>query len=159
MFNDDARRMLAQARRNDSGVFLLLIDLDHFKQINDTFGHQMGDAVLAAVSARLVAAVRESDRVARLGGDEFAVLLPETTDTASVRVVCERIFASVASASPQHPGAELPGISIGAACFPLDADDSDGLYKAADIALYDAKRAGRRQCRFFCETAIKIEPN
>lgn len=157
MFNDEARRMLAQARRNGGSFFLLLIDLDHFKQINDTFGHQVGDAVLAAVSARLVAAVRESDRVARLGGDEFAVLLPETTDTASVRLVCERIFASVAAPSPQPPASGLPGISIGAACFPRDAADADALYKAADIALYDAKRAGRRRCRFFSETETRLE--
>jgi diguanylate cyclase (GGDEF)-like protein len=157
MFNDDVRRMLAQARRNGSGMVLLLIDLDHFKQINDTLGHQAGDAVLAAVGARLVGAVRESDRVARLGGDEFAVLLAETTEPASARIVCERILASMAAKSPQYLGPQLPGISIGAARFPQDADDPDALYKAADMALYDAKRAGRRQCRFFAETATTPE--
>jgi diguanylate cyclase (GGDEF)-like protein len=148
LFNDEARRMLAQARRNGSGVFLLLIDLDHFKEINDTFGHQRGDAVLVAMAERLVSAVRESDRVARLGGDEFAVLLPDTADAASVRLVCERILASVAAAPPQEPAPQLPGISIGAACFPWDADDADALYKAADIALYAAKREGRGRYRF-----------
>jgi diguanylate cyclase (GGDEF)-like protein len=153
MFNDDLRRMSAQAMRNNSGLFLLLIDLDHFKQINDTLGHHMGDAVLAAVSARLVAAVRESDRVARLGGDEFAVLLPEMADPALVRVICDRIFASVSAQLPQQPIPQLPGISIGAASFPRDAQDPDALYKVADIALYDAKRAGRSRCRFFTESA------
>jgi diguanylate cyclase (GGDEF)-like protein len=155
MFNEEGRRMLAQARRSGSGIFLLLIDLDHFKQVNDTLGHQAGDAVLAAVSQRTVAAVRESDRVARLGGDEFAVLLPDTTDIASARLVCQRIFASLAAPSPHHSAPQLPGISIGAACFPQDADDLDALYKAADIALYDVKRAGRGLCRFFSETETK----
>ena len=156
MFNEEGRRMLAQARRNGSGISLLLIDLDHFKQINDTLGHQAGDAVLAAVSQRTVAAVRESDRVARLGGDEFAVLLPDTTDMTSVRLVCERILASVAAPSQLHSAPQLPGISIGTASFPQDADDLDALYKAADIALYDAKRAGRGLCRFFSETETKV---
>lgn len=152
MFNDEARRMLAQARREGTGLCLLLIDLDHFKQINDTLGHQTGDAVLAAIGSRIGAAVRESDRVARLGGDEFAVLLPDTTDSAAVRQVCHRIFARVAAPPTDEAVPLLPGISIGAACFPRDADDVDGLYKAADIALYDAKHAGRGRCSFYSET-------
>ena len=153
MFNDEARRMLAQARRQGDGLALLLIDLDHFKQINDTLGHQTGDAVLAAIGRRIDAAVRETDRVARLGGDEFAVLLPGTTDSAAVRQVCDRIFArTVEPPSHEETVPLLPGISIGAACYPRDADDVDALYKAADIALYDAKHAGRGRCSFYSET-------
>ncbi|MGM9487017.1 diguanylate cyclase domain-containing protein [Ideonella sp. YS5] len=152
MFNDEARRMLAQARRDGSGLCLLLIDLDHFKQINDTLGHQTGDAVLAAIGNRLGTAVRESDRVARLGGDEFAVLLPGTTSNAGVRQVCDRILARIAAPPSDEAVPLLPGISIGAACFPRDAADVDGLYKAADIALYDAKHAGRGRCSFYSET-------
>ena len=153
MFNDDLRRMMAQAGRNGSSLFLLLIDLDHFKQINDTLGHDAGDAVLAAVGARLMAAVRASDRVARLGGDEFAVLLPDTADLESVHTICQRIFDGLATQLPQHSAPPLPGMSIGAACFPRDAQDPDALYKAADIALYDAKHAGRSRWRFYAEAA------
>ncbi|HEY9109700.1 MAG TPA: diguanylate cyclase, partial [Roseateles sp.] len=144
LFNDDLRHLMAQAQRNGLGLYLLLIDLDHFKQINDSQGHDVGDAVLRAAAGCLTASVRESDRVARLGGDEFAVLLPDTSDRAAAEAACRRIAEGLARVLPQaQPAPRLPSASIGAACYPQDAADMEALYKAADLALYRAKGAGR----------------
>jgi diguanylate cyclase (GGDEF)-like protein len=148
LFNDDLRHLMAQAQRSGLGLYLLLVDLDHFKQINDTLGHDAGDRVLKTVSACLTAAVREADRTARLGGDEFAVLLPDTADPAAAEAVCRRIIEELHTALPQVVSSPvLPSASIGAACYPRDAQDVDTLYKAADLALYEAKHAGRARWR------------
>jgi diguanylate cyclase (GGDEF)-like protein len=150
LFSDDLRHLMAQAQRNGLGLYLLLIDLDHFKQVNDTLGHAAGDAVLRAVSTCLNAAVRESDRTARLGGDEFAVLLPDTADPEAAEAVCRRIIEGLAQVLPQmQPSPAMPSASIGAACYPRDAQDVDALYKAADLALYEAKHAGRARWQLY----------
>ena len=156
LFNDDLRHLMAQAQRSDLGLYLLLVDLDHFKQINDTLGHDAGDAVLQAVSGCLASAVRESDRTARLGGDEFAVLLADTGSAEAAALVCRRIIEGLAAALPPA-AASFPvpvSASIGAACFPRDAQDVDTLYKAADLALYDAKHAGRARWRLHGEPRV-----
>ena len=145
MFTDQLRRLVAQARRSGQPLYLLLIDLDHFKQINDTLGHDAGDAVLCAVAQRLEAAVRTNDLVARLGGDEFAVLLPGGTPEA-VQTVCGRILDSLA-AEPLDGTTPLPGASVGAATLATSELDPERLTKAADVALYEAKRAGRNRWR------------
>jgi diguanylate cyclase (GGDEF)-like protein len=157
-FSDTLRQLTETPRRPGGGFFLLLIDLDHFKQINDTHGHAAGDAVLVAIAGCLQAALREGDRVARLGGDEFAVLLPGTTDDAAAERVGRRIFDSLAATMARHPGLPAPGISIGAAAFPADAADSDALYRAADLALYRAKNAGRHRFRRFSATDQEHAP-
>jgi diguanylate cyclase (GGDEF)-like protein len=158
LFNDELKRLLAQAGRSGRGFTLLLIDLDHFKRVNDTLGHATGDAVLVAVSQGLLSAVRETDRVARLGGDEFAVLLPDTTDAVSVEAVCQRIVDALAAPLPQA-GAELqPSASIGGASCPQDAQAADALYKAADVALYQAKRAGRNGWHLGAGAAVAATP-
>lgn len=147
LFNDELRGHFAHLSRRGTAFALLLIDLDYFKQINDTMGHDAGDAVLVAVSRRLVEAVRETDRVARLGGDEFAILLPDLVDTAGITEVCARIRDSV-SRPIDHAQATLHvDASIGVARAPHDAVTPDTLYKAADLALYEAKAAGRGRWR------------
>ena len=142
-FNDELRHMAARAVREHDSFALLLIDLDHFKQVNDTHGHDAGDTVLVEAARRLKQAVRESDRVARLGGDEFAVLLAHTGDKAAAGVICARIVASMAE--PIAFGAHhlTVSASVGAAAFGELGANLDALYKAADEALYDAKRRGR----------------
>jgi len=143
MFNDELRSHFAHLARHGRPFTLLLIDLDKFKQINDTMGHDAGDAVLVAVAARLEQAVRETDRVARLGGDEFAILLPDLVDVEGLAVVCARIN-ELARRPIAHAGSMLQvGVSIGVACAPRNAAAPDTLYKAADLALYQAKAAGR----------------
>lgn len=135
MFNDPLQHVIAQAQRNGLGLYLLLIDLDHFKQINDTWGHDAGDAVLKAVSACLKTVVRDADRTARLGGDEFAVLLADTVTPEDAGAACQRIIDGLARALGAQPLAQVPGASIGGACFPRDARHAAALYKAADVAL------------------------
>jgi diguanylate cyclase (GGDEF)-like protein len=146
-FNDELDRMVAACRRSGRCGALVLVDLDHFKQINDMLGHDAGDAMLVAVAQRLTAAVRETDRVARLGGDEFAILLPEVEGAAAVQAVCERVFAALAQPVVHRGSVLQPGASAGAALCPVDAQAPDELYKAADIALYAAKREGRNGWR------------
>jgi diguanylate cyclase (GGDEF)-like protein len=141
LFADDMKRLLALAQRGEAFT-LLLIDLDRFKEINDTLGHDAGDALLVAVARRLVQSVREIDRVARLGGDEFAVLLARSGERQPVEAVCERIANAVREPVEHRGGALRTTASIGIAACHGDCD-ADELYKAADVALYEVKRGGR----------------
>jgi diguanylate cyclase (GGDEF)-like protein len=148
------RRLLAQrynacrsaAARKQSGLAVLLVDLDHFKEINDNIGHDAGDVILVETGRRLSAAVREYDVVARMGGDEFAVLLPEVRDHASVDSVCRRIVQALGDRILFNGRHIVIGASIGVALYPEHGDFWQDMYKAADTALYGAKRAGR--CRW-----------
>ncbi|HEV2477477.1 MAG TPA: sensor domain-containing diguanylate cyclase [Candidatus Dormibacteraeota bacterium] len=145
------RRALAQrflqetqrARRHHSALSFLMIDLDHFKHVNDTFGHLNGDAVLAELASILSNGLRESDVCARYGGEEFALILPETTESGA-RVLAERIRAKVAAAT--FPGGLKLTISVGVA-----ATEEPSIYTQlidrADQALYAAKQGGRNQVR------------
>jgi diguanylate cyclase (GGDEF)-like protein len=145
------RRALAQrflqetqrARRHHSALSFLMIDLDHFKQVNDTYGHLNGDAVLAELASILSNGLRESDVCARYGGEEFALILPETTESGA-RVLAERIRAKVASAT--FSGGLKLTISVGVAATQEPAIYTQ-LIDRADQALYAAKQGGRNQVR------------
>ena len=142
LFNDRARQALVSARRDDVCMAVLLIDLDRFKDINDTLGHHIGDAVLVEVAERLAGAVRECDTVARLGGDEFAVLLPRVDDRDAAVLAARRVLTSL---DPAFTAMGVPlsiDASIGVAIAPDDGDRIGELVKCADIAMYDAKRSG-----------------
>ncbi len=135
-----------RATRYNHPVSLLLLDLDLFKQVNDQFGHQVGDRALMHLATVLRASVRDTDLPARYGGEEFVVLCPET-DADEALVVAERIRQAVAS-TPFLDGEHAPvylTVSIGVATFPWDADDDATLIHNADAALYQAKRAGRNR--------------
>ena len=148
MFGDYCRQMIAAAERQDAGFALLLIDLDHFKQVNDTLGHDAGDALLVETARRLRDVARKADVVARLGGDEFAILLADTGVPSAVDIVCQRICEAF-DAPIAHQGHEMRTTpSIGVALFPSDGATQDALYKSADLALYEAKREGRHTWRF-----------
>jgi diguanylate cyclase (GGDEF)-like protein len=147
LFNDDLRLLVALAERGGGPTFaLLLVDLDRFKPVNDTYGHDAGDALLVAAADRLCAAVRESDRPFRLGGDEFAVLLSQPADSAALEPVCARILANLAAPLPHGDVIIEISASIGAAIF-REGDSHEQLYKRADLALYEAKAAGRNTWR------------
>ena len=137
---------LARAQRFNRPLSLLLLDIDHFKRVNDTHGHQAGDAVLKRLSELLGREARAIDRVCRYGGEEFTVILPET-DLEAAALIAERLRASV-EAQPFDVEAGAPlriTVSIGVASWPLQGDDADTLVAAADAALYAAKRSGRNR--------------
>src|SRR6266702_823273 len=137
-------RELVRSRRNATPVAVMLIDLDHFKRVNDSFGHEAGDIVLKAIAALLKGKVRGSDMACRYGGEEFALILPETNlDTALRRA--EVIRLAIARLDLSHAGTSLGKIttSLGIALFPDHGEDSDALLRVADVALYGAKGAGR----------------
>jgi len=131
------------AARKRNGLAVLLIDLDHFKHINDSIGHDAGDVILVETARRLTAAVREYDVVVRMGGDEFAVLLPDIMDHASVDSVCARIVNALSDRIFFNGKHIVTGASIGVALYPEHGDLWQDMYKAADTALYVAKRGGR----------------
>jgi diguanylate cyclase (GGDEF)-like protein len=143
LFEDDLKHRVALAERGGPAFTLMLVDLDGFKKINDTLGHDAGDALLVEISLRLSHCVRGADRVARLGGDEFAVILAQTGELASVELVCKRILASLAEPVVFKNSIMRVTGSIGSAQCPSQGYTMDELYKAADTALYDAKRSGR----------------
>lgn len=144
-FDEHIVQMLEVARRGGRPLALAILDVDHFKSVNDTWGHAVGDVVLVDVAVALVGQARSADVVARVGGEEFAVVLPDT-DLEAARVALDRLLRAIASAP--HPNAPELGrrritASAGLAVFPDDADDRDALVMAADAALYAAKHAGR----------------
>lgn len=144
---DTVKRMVAQASRNLSPLAALALDLDHFKQINDTYGHASGDEVLAAVGSTFTTAVRESDFVGRAGGEEFLILLPDTGLEAA-RLVAEKVRLAIAEltiSSVQRPITA----SIGIAVMPDHAGDATTLLRYADRALYTAKKNGRNRTEEF----------
>ncbi len=150
---DTVKRMVAQASRMVSPLAALALDLDHFKQINDIYGHPVGDEVLAAVGSTLEACVREADFVGRAGGEEFLILLPNTS-TDGAQLVAENIRTAVAAIA--IPSIEQPiTASLGIAILPDHAGDATTLLRHADRALYTAKKNGRNRT----ETFTRETPN
>jgi diguanylate cyclase (GGDEF)-like protein len=140
-FTRQLRARIESASRKNEKFALLLIDLDHFKHINDTYGHDAGDQVLIETAHRLRASVRESDCVARLGGDEFAIVLFSPFEEASIHDTCRRIISFSSVGIPFNGQTLKIGSSVGVALYPSDGQTDDSLYKAADAALYVAKRS------------------
>jgi diguanylate cyclase (GGDEF)-like protein/PAS domain S-box-containing protein len=144
-FELEVERQLAHAQRYRRPGAVIVLDVDRFKQINDTFGHSVGDRLIVSVADALRARLRASDAIARLGGDEFAVLLPEI-DRAGVEAVARELVRAVSGHTPRVDGRVLPRvtISVGVATFEPDAGlDREALVAAADTAMYRAKEAGR----------------
>ncbi len=142
-------RLLAGARRDNEMVAILLIDLDRFKDINDTLGHHVGDRLLVDMAKRLTGGIRASDVAARLGGDEFLVVLPNVGDAMAVTGIASKLRRSLAELYRigEHSLYSTP--SIGISLFPADGDTVDVLIRNADAAMYHAKAAGRDNFRFF----------
>ena len=143
LLQDRARQALAQAKRDGAGVAVAYLDLDGFKQVNDTLGHDAGDLLLAEFARRLRAAVRANDTVSRQGGDEFVVLLAGPADGARVAVVARKILAACDEDFLLAGTRVRVGVSGGIALFPQHGDNFEALSLHADAAMYAAKRSGR----------------
>lgn len=145
-FYEQAELELARARRHNEPLSLLMLDVDHFKSVNDTYGHHTGDVALQKLSEVCMQTFREIDLVARLGGEEFAVLLPETIDARAFEVAERlRLAAAEAEVPLEHGGSIHFTISIGVASFATTDSSIDMLLKRADQAMYQAKKSGRNR--------------
>jgi diguanylate cyclase (GGDEF)-like protein/PAS domain S-box-containing protein len=134
---------LAQAKRNDTRLAVMMLDLDRFKDVNDTFGHIVGDELLRAAGERLMGIVRKSDTVARMGGDEFVVLLLQIVKTEDAVKVAQKILSAFRKPFALNPYRIRTTTSIGIAIYPEDGEDVETLFKSADTAMYWAKEQGR----------------
>jgi diguanylate cyclase (GGDEF)-like protein len=149
LITDRLQQAVARAKRNNSRVALMFIDLDKFKPVNDNYGHAVGDLLLQQVAKRLQACVRKSDTVSRLGGDEFVVLLPQADDRKGVTVVAEKILDALSRPFELIGESFRISSSIGIAIYPDDAEDEKALLRNADSAMYHAKKSGRNNLKHF----------
>jgi diguanylate cyclase (GGDEF)-like protein len=149
MFQERLGEALASARRDERGFALLYLDLDGFKQVNDTRGHEIGDRLLVAVAKRLRENLREGDTVARMGGDEFAIIESSGSQPGAAIALAQRLIAAIGQPYEMNGRRSLISVSVGIAVFPTDGESPDALLRNADIALYRAKEAGRNTVRLF----------
>ena len=149
LFRNRLEHMLGNISRSGSGVALILIDLDHFKHVNDSMGHDSGEALLTVISERLKHCVRFTDTVSRLGGDEFAVILPNVPDTLTVSNIAEKILFALSKAVLLDDQEISISASLGISMAPEDTSNAENLFKNADLALYKAKEEGRNNFKFF----------
>lgn len=168
MFQEYLQRALPQAQRRNSSLALLFMDLDNFKQVNDTMGHQAGDQLLQQLSARITDCLRKEDQlsrinstgleetppntVSRLGGDEFMILLTDLKNPSDAAIVAQRILDTLAAPFSINNNDFFISSSIGISLYPTDGDDVHGLIKNADIAMYHAKEHGRNNYQYFNES-------
>jgi diguanylate cyclase (GGDEF)-like protein/PAS domain S-box-containing protein len=145
---DRANQAIRRAERNGESLALLYVDLDHFKNINDTLGHSVGDELLVELAQRLKVSLREQDTVSRQGGDEFIILLPDTTTTGAI-YVAEKLLQVIPEPFRVGDYELITTPSIGVAIYPADGEDLGALSKSADIAMYRAKQSGRNSYQFF----------
>lgn len=144
LFEETLDQGLALAKRHGWGIAVLFIDVDEFKGINDTHGHDVGDKVLCMVADRLRSAVRDEDMISRWGGDEFACILLEVAQESDVILIAEDMAARIAEDRGFDESGLTVRVSIGVALYPADGETSETLLKSADTAMYSAKGTGRR---------------
>jgi diguanylate cyclase (GGDEF)-like protein len=149
LLDDRLRQAVYRAQRRDSRVALMVVDLDRFKQVNDSLGHRAGDAVLREAANRIAACLRKADTLARHGGDEFVVVLSDLQAEGDCNTVAEKILHSLAPPFRVEEQDFAIGASIGVSLFPLDAGDGEAMLRNADVAMYSAKRLGRNNYRFY----------
>ena len=151
LFADHASQGIAHANRFDRQMAIMLLDLDRFKLINDSFGHASGDALLQTIAARLVRCVKKIDTVSRFGGDEFALIITEIDNADDVLHVATRILDEIAKPMMYQEHELYVTASIGISLYPKDGDDGESLLKNADIAMYRAKAVGRNGFQFYAQ--------
>ncbi|KPC49444.1 sensor domain-containing phosphodiesterase [Amantichitinum ursilacus] len=149
LLDEQLHQAIERARRDNTKVALGFLDLDHFKQINDAFGHRTGDQLLCGVAKQLKEALREQDTLARWGGDEFVVLIPDLPDTGHLKEITERIRNTARQGMALEGLEARPTISAGFAVFPDNATSGEELLSAADHTMYHAKHAGRNNVCFY----------
>ncbi len=167
LFRQALNKAMQRAERSGKMLSILFFDLDRFKNINDSLGHDAGDEVLRAVAERLTACVRKIDMVARFGGDEFAVLTEGLTAEDQASTVARKILEALSKPMILAGRQYRPAASIGISTYPTDGRDVQSLLKNADIAMYRAKEEGRGTFQFYSENAeyafgaaagVRIEP-
>jgi diguanylate cyclase (GGDEF)-like protein len=147
LFHDRLTQTLNQSKRYDRKFALMFIDLDGFKSVNDTLGHDAGDELLIKTAKRLLSCVRESDTVARMGGDEFTIILQSISTSENVELVAQKIINNLSDPFKLKENNAQIGASIGISLFPDNGDDMETLLKKADEAMYEAKKAGKNDYR------------
>jgi diguanylate cyclase (GGDEF)-like protein len=158
LFEDRVTQSLSEARRRGGQRALLFIDLDHFKAVNDTHGHKVGDELLRAVAQRLLTTVRREDTVARIGGDEFGVLVQGVEDEAAVKIVAGKIVSALGQPFAVRTLTLLVGASVGITMFPDVADRYESVVSRADAAMYQAKAEGRGRFQMSAESSPAPAP-
>lgn len=149
LLHDRLEAAIASTQRDNSIGALAFLDLDNFKYINDTFGHDTGDIVLKEISSRLSQNVRQDDTVARVGGDEFVLVINDQPSVDHIVDLLERVRVTVSSPVMADGKEIVPGVSIGVSLFPTDGHTADRVMRAADAAMYHAKALGKNNCQFY----------
>ena len=149
LLDDRLRQAIRLAQRRDRMVATLLVHLDDFRQVNDSLGHEAGDAVLREVAERLTGCVRKADTLARAGADEFALVVCDLKDEADCRIVADKVLDALGAEFRAGSRRVRLAVSIGISLFPADAGDGEALLRNADAAMVRAKQLGRNQVRFF----------
>ncbi len=148
-FMDIAYTMFNKAKTTDKQVAIMFLDLDGFKAVNDTYGHEAGDMILKVVGSRITSVIRDSDTVARVGGDEFAISLGDITDTKHVEQIAKTIISTVNELCHYNEEPCQVGISIGISFYPEHGEEIEGLMKKADEAMYSIKKTGKNNYAIF----------
>ena len=156
LFHDRLHRSIARAHRYRYKLAILYVDLDHFKQVNDNWGHAAGDEVLRVAASRMVHSVRVTDTVSRRGGDEFVLIIEQNDDPEELGSICQKLLSQISRSIPLGTSNIQVDASIGVAIYPDDAEQPEDLLAAADMALYEAKSEGRSRFRFYRQ---KSAPN
>ncbi len=151
LFLDRLQQAITYAERQKTNVGVLFLDLDRFKNVNDTVGHHIGDALLQEVAQRIRLCARSSDTVSRQGGDEFVILLPNLDDLSDIVLVIDKLIGSIANPYDLSGHVMHVTTSVGVSVYPQDGNDSETLIRNADTAMYQAKEAGRNDYRFFTQ--------
>jgi len=149
LFNDRLTQAIALAERQGKQLALMFVDLDHFKKINDSLGHDVGDKLLKSVAGRLMACVRRSDTVSRLGGDEFVILLSQVEHAEDAAFSARKVLRALTAPHIIDNKSLDINASIGVSTYPSDGQDAEGLMNRADNAMYEAKEHGRNNYQFF----------
>ncbi|MCK9395049.1 MAG: EAL domain-containing protein [Methylobacter sp.] len=149
LFKDRFEHEICSAQRNNTRLALFFLDLDHFKNVNDTLGHWAGDCLLQIIAARIQSCLRKADTVARMGGDEFTIILPDLTSITDATEVARKLVDAMAEPVQIKDYTVFVGVSIGIAVFPDDGNDFHTLTKHADTAMYASKAKGRGMFQYF----------